>query len=137
MPIRDKRIHFMPEKKTTTTLPTLLKKPKGVLRNLLAVDNNNPNREKGVLVDKSGAPVTSASFSPTPSNVRESIKYDGGGQSQGSQQFTQGSFQGPSSPGPQPTPNQPQSGPSGGGSVGGRGGRGSEDSGNSGRIITP
>jgi hypothetical protein len=94
-------------------------------------------QEEGGLVDKSGSPVTSASFSPTPSNVRESIKYDGGGQSQGSQQFPQGSFQGPSSPGPQPTPNQPQSGPSGGGSVGGRGGRGSEDSGNSGRIITP
>lgn len=97
----------------------------------------SPQEEKGGLVDKSGAPVTSASFSPTPSNVRESTKYDGGGQSQGTQQSPQGSFQGPSSPGPQPTPNQPQSGPSGGGSVGGRGGRGSEDSGNSGRIITP
>lgn len=93
--------------------------------------------EKGGLVDKSGAPVTSASFSPTPSNVRESTKYDSGSQSQGTQQSTQGSFQGPSSPGPQPTPNQPQSGPSGSGGVGGRGGRGSEDSGNSGRIITP
>lgn len=99
--------------------------------------SQTPQEDKGGLLDKSGAPVTSASFSPTPSNVRESTKYDSGSQSQGTQQSTQGSFQGPSSPGPQPTPNQPQSGPSGSGGVGGRGGRGSEDSGNSGRIITP
>ena len=49
----------------------------------------SPQEDKGGLLDKSGAPVTSASFSPTPSAVRESTKYDGGSQSQGSQQREQ------------------------------------------------